>query len=371
MPHGIRVGTSIAAALFAAALAARAQVHPEQLDCGRRLDVSPVTVTLWGSVPLVSTTTRVDADFEALLVPESLLAAPPATFEDQVVEIVNQRRLDCAVSGCPKPPLKLQANLFSAAFEHSESMALHDYFSHIDFFAGCADPFERIAATGYTPYEVAGENIAAGYETPADAMGAWMSSLGHRSNILGDCEAIHPTLHCPYREIGVGYYFQSGDQGNIDRDCNSDCDCSDATACGGSPETCSAGPYLRYWTQTFGARGGSTGYPVVIEREAYAIATAIVDLYVYQPPGSGAQMRFANETGDFTPFEAFTTDVTNWQLTTGDGRKAVIAEVTTSQGTFRTCDRIWLDGSGDTSFVFAEGFECDGLAAWSDVVGAP
>lgn len=357
------------AALIAATLPVQAQVHPERAATGEFLYGSPVRVAPWGSEPPVSTAPRVDVDFEALLVPQSLLTAPPATFEEQVVEIVNQRRLDCAVSGCPKPPLKLQANLFSAAFEHSESMAQHDYFSHVDFFAGCADPFERIAATGYWPYEVAGENIAAGYETPADVMSAWMSSLGHRSNILGDCESIHPELHCPYRELGVGYYFQSGDQENIDRDCNGDCDCVDATACGGNPETCSAGPYLRYWTQTFGARAGSTGYPVVIDREAYATATAIVDLYVYQPPGSGAQMRFANETGDFTPFEAFTTDVTNWQLTAGDGRKAVIAEVTTSQGTFRTCDRIWLDGSGDTSFLFAEGFECDGFAAWSDVVG--
>lgn len=332
---------------------------------------APATPQQVWTPPGLESDPRIDFDLSAWLVTEALLTAPPPSFEEQVVERVNQERLTCAVAGCPKPPLKHQVNLLFAAEEHSESMAVNDYFSHVDFAAGCSTPFTRISNAGYTGWTSAGENIAVGYSTPTEVMNGWMSSLGHRSNILGDCESIHPTLHCPYRELGVGYYNQAGDLGNVDRDCNSNCTCTDVTPpeCGGVSETCSAGAFFHYWTQTFGARGGSTGFPVVIEREAYATATAIVDLYVYQPPGSGAQMRFANEAGGFTPFEPFTTDVTNWQLSTGDGRKAVIAEVTTSSGTFRTCDRIWLDGSGDTSFLFAEGFECDGLAAWSGVVG--
>ena len=76
-------------------------------------------------------------------------------------------------------------------------------------------------------------------------------------------------------------------------------------------------------------------------------------------------MRFANETGAFSAFEPFLANVLNWNLTAGDGLKAVVAEVTTTSGTFRTCDRIWLSGSGDTSFIFADGFECDGTASWS------
>jgi len=321
--------------------------------------------------PALETVPAIDADLSGLLATESLLFAPPPTFEEQVVERVNLERLSCAVSGCPKPPLKHQTNLIFAAGEHSDSMAVHDYFSHLDLFASCSTPFDRISAAGYGGWTVAGENIAVGYSTPTAVMDAWMSSLGHRSNILGDCETINPSLHCPYREIGVGYFNQAGDLANVDRDCNSNCTCTDVNPpeCGGVSETCSAGPFFHYWTQTFGARGGSTGYPVVIEREAYATSSPLVDLYVYQPPGSGAQMRFANETGDFSAPQAFSANVSNWGLTPGDGRKAVVAEVTTSSGTFRTCDRIWLDGSGDASFVFAEGFECDGLAVWSAVVG--
>ena len=41
------------------------------------------------------------------------------------------------------------------------------------------------------------ENIAQGYKTPADVMRGWMSSDGHRGNIL------HPN----FTEIGVGYVY--------------------------------------------------------------------------------------------------------------------------------------------------------------------
>lgn len=317
--------------------------------------------------PPVLAVPEIDVDL-SLRAPGAPESAPAPTFEEQVVERVNVERLNCSVSGCPKPPLKHQPNLIAAAEEHSQSMAVNDYFSHRDFAVGCNTVGTRMTNAGYSGWTSGGENIAGGQSTPTAVMNAWMGSSGHRANILGDCEAVFGSP-CPYREIGVGYVNQGGDAATVDVDCNTNCTCSDPTGCGGNPETCSGGPYFHYWTQVFGARGGTTGYPVVIEREAFATATPIVDLYLYPPPGTGAQMRFANETGDFTAPETFNSNVLNWNLTAGDGRKAVIALVTTSSGTFRTCDRIWLDGSGDTSFVFAEGFECDGFAAWSDVVG--
>ena len=39
------------------------------------------------------------------------------------------------------------------------------------------------------------ENITAGYTTPESVLRGWMSSSGHRRNIL----------NCRYRHIGVGY----------------------------------------------------------------------------------------------------------------------------------------------------------------------
>lgn len=295
----------------------------------------------------------VDPDdyFQEKFAAPDLPQAPAATFEEQVAELVNVQRWDWG--GGHLPPLKLQSNLIACAEEHSDSMAVHDYFSHRDFFAGCNTLSTRLANAGYTGWTSAGENIAAGYASPAAVMAAWMASSGHRANILSSS----------YRDFGVGYLLQNPDAANIDLDYNSDCDCLDA----GDGESCAAGPYLNYWTQVFGARGGATGYPMVIERERFAVAARAVDLYLYQPPGSNPQMRFANETGGFSALLPFDHDVAGWQLSAGDGQKTVIAEVTTSSGTYRTCDLIWLDGSGDTSFVFADGFECAGAALWSSV----
>ncbi len=236
-------------------------------------------------------------------------------------------------------------------------MALNDYFSHLDFVQACIGVGTRMNNAGYTGWTAGAENIAAGSATAAGTMSQWMGSSGHRTNILSSS----------YRDLGVGYYQQAGDQANLQLDGNTNCQCADEPPTGvpQCPSACAFCALQHYWTQVFGARGGATGYPVVIEREKHSTATAIVDLYLYQPPGSNRQMRFANETGGFTEFEPYLADVLNWNLTAGDGRKTVIAEVSTSSGTFRTCDRIWLDGSGDTSFVFADGFECDGTTAWS------
>jgi uncharacterized protein YkwD len=52
-----------------------------------------------------------------------------------------------------------------------------------------------------------------------------MGSDAHKKNIL----------NCALREIGVGYYYQPDDQGNVSDD-------------QGNP----GGPYRYYWTQDFG-----------------------------------------------------------------------------------------------------------------------
>lgn len=295
-------------------------------------------------------------------VPWAPEGAPAPSLEEQVVALVNQERQNCADAGCPKPPLKYQPNLTAAAEEHSQSMALNDYFSHSDWAAGCISVGTRMTNAGYSPWNAGGENIAAGNATAAAVMAQWMGSSGHRANILSSS----------YRDLGVGYFPQAGDLANVRIDSDGDCQCADEPPTGVTqcPNPCAFCALTHYWTQVFGRRDSHPqGYPVVIDREAYSTATPLVDLYLYQPPGTGPQMRFANETGDFSAPETFNNNVLNWSLTPGDGRKTVIALVTTSSGTFRTCDRIWLDGSGNTSFVFAEGFECDGLAAWSAVVG--
>jgi uncharacterized protein YkwD len=46
-----------------------------------------------------------------------------------------------------------------------------------------SSPFDRILRTGYR-YRTAAENIACGYAGPGDVMNGWMTSSGHRANIL-------------------------------------------------------------------------------------------------------------------------------------------------------------------------------------------
>lgn len=136
-------------------------------------------------------------------------AAPTVTAamvaqENRVVALVNQHR---ARAGCH--PLRIDLRLVRAARGHSQDMAARGYFAH-DSRTGVT-PWQRIMAKGYPRVSMA-ENIAAGQRTPAEVVGAWMRSPGHRRNIL----------NCSMRAVGVGLAY--------------------------------GGPYRVYWTQDFGSR---------------------------------------------------------------------------------------------------------------------
>ncbi len=85
-----------------------------------------------------------------------------------------------------------EVRLTTAAQGHADDMSIRGYFSHNS--PEGQTPFDRIRATGYR-YCWAGENIAKGYPTPADAFTAWMNSPGHKANMLN----ANPT------EFGLGY----------------------------------------------------------------------------------------------------------------------------------------------------------------------
>lgn len=274
---------------------------------------------------------------------ESPFAPPAATFEQQVVELVNVERANCTTAGCPLPPYKLVGVLQRVADAHSESMAWNDFFSHYDPSDGCSSPSTRAAAAGYIGS--VGENAAAGNATPAATVAQWMASSGHRANILGG-----------YRETGVGHDAQANDQGNVDLILNPDCDCVDAG------ETCNGGPWFSYWTQLFGTR--SNVFPLVIERERHSIASGTVGLHVYGPTGVD-DMRFSNDGVSWSAWQAYST-AKSWSLAAGDGLRTVFAEVRNGTLVYRSCDQIWRTGAGGQE-LFVDGFDCDGWAAWSDI----
>jgi len=116
-------------------------------------------------------------------------------FAAEVVRLVNEER---ATAGCD--PLTVDARLQAAALGHSQDMALNDFFAHTG--SDGSSVVDRVDDQGYD-WSMLGENIAAGYATPAAAVEGWMNSDGHRANIL----------NCDFTETGVGYYYLEDDGG--------------------------------------------------------------------------------------------------------------------------------------------------------------
>jgi uncharacterized protein YkwD len=108
--------------------------------------------------------------------------------------LINRERASAGES-----PLTADPRVASAAQSHSEDMAWGDYFEHVG--PRGDTPVSRMRAAGYiygsrVGYEV-GENIGWGtlwLATPRAIVSAWMSSPGHRANILNS----------RYRDTGIG-----------------------------------------------------------------------------------------------------------------------------------------------------------------------
>jgi len=146
--------------------------------------------------------------------------ASAARFECEVLDETNYYRsigYDCDTQGKfgATTPLVMQHQLRRSARYHSQWMADTGTFSHDSPGGPNGDTMvERINATGYSGWTRVGENIAAGYTTPADVVLGWMESDGHCRNVMNP----------DFNELGVGYYYDSGST------------------------------YRHWWTQNFGKR---------------------------------------------------------------------------------------------------------------------
>lgn len=145
-----------------------------------------------------------------VVVPGPASSPNETSFEQQVLELINQQRIQ---AGCPA--FTLDPALHSAAQTHSQDMAANDFFSHTGSDGSRAG--ERIERAGYHWRSVA-ENISAGRATAEQTVAGWMASDGHRDNILD----------CSLTETGVGYVFANPDGGSV--------------------------TWQHYWTQVFGSR---------------------------------------------------------------------------------------------------------------------
>jgi uncharacterized protein YkwD len=79
------------------------------------------------------------------------------------------------------PPLKQDDRLAAAAQVHSQDMAANDFFDHVG--SDGSRPGDPISSQGYR-WTFYAENVGCGHDLPADVVRGWMSSAGHRANLL-------------------------------------------------------------------------------------------------------------------------------------------------------------------------------------------
>lgn len=107
--------------------------------------------------------------------------------QQNVLRLTNDERAKVGLAALRPNPA-----LMKAAQDYAALMARERHFSHTG--PDGSRPRDRAQQAGY-PSSFCGENIALGQKSAAEALRSWMSSKGHRENILNR----------EYREIGVGH----------------------------------------------------------------------------------------------------------------------------------------------------------------------
>lgn len=111
----------------------------------------------------------------------------------QVVILVNEERRKAGLL-----PLERSDEVSSAAAVRAQELT--SSFSHT---RPDGSAYRTVLEQTGISYRSCGENVAYGYSTPEAVMSAWMTSTGHRDNILNE----------DYTNIGVGYFKDSGGLG--------------------------------------------------------------------------------------------------------------------------------------------------------------
>ena len=198
-----------------------------------------------------------------------------ADFESEVLDRVNDER---AAEGLG--PLRYDASLTAAARDHSQDMGLNDYFDHTS--QDGRSPGNRITAAGYS-WNTYGENIAAGYATPAAVVSGWMNSPGHRANILNS----------NFCDLGVGYAHVP------------------------------SSTYGHYWTQDFGRKSGVSSCP---EAATYVITATVGAGGSINPDGNISVDQGDSQTFTITPHPGNRID----ELTVDNQSKSITTSYTFS-----------------------------------------
>lgn len=161
------------------------------------------------AAPALANATDVALDTSSMSAPTNSSMATAK----EVVAIMNAAR---AKAGCA--PLKINSKLMAAAKTHATNMAVKDFFGHAN--RDGSKFSKRVKKQGYK-YKRVAENIAAGQDTAREAAYGWLSSSGHRRNILD----------CKMKDTGIAVAYQANDK----------------------PMMGNSKPFYYYWVQVFAA----------------------------------------------------------------------------------------------------------------------
>ncbi|QTD40800.1 S-layer homology domain-containing protein [Sporosarcina sp. Te-1] len=120
-------------------------------------------------------------------IPEPPPAVKDDTFAADTIKLVNKERASQKLAA-----LKVDTALNKIAQTKAEDMVKNNYFAHLSPTYGSVGTMLDTFKYSWTAY---GENIAKGYTSPNSAVEGWMSSKGHRANIL----------QSKFTNIGAGY----------------------------------------------------------------------------------------------------------------------------------------------------------------------
>jgi uncharacterized protein YkwD len=240
---------------------------------------------------------------------------PTATPAEEMIFLVNELRGQVGL-----PPLKLNPKLMLSAQAYATKMGSNNFFGHNDPDDNCSKPWDRMTAAGYTGWNAAAENIAAGYSTARDAFEGFRKSPGHYRTM------VNPNL----RDIGAGYARDPADSNDVRIISN----CPNFST--------RSGPYVHYWVQNFGAHAenGLPYLPLVINNEAFSTEDNEITLYIYgkesaTKPQWVQQMRFSINGSAWTQAEAWAANKT-LSLPAGTGYKTITAQLIGPNGATQT-----------------------------------
>lgn len=124
--------------------------------------------------------------------PNALVAQTNPTVAEELLQLVNAERQRVGAS-----PLVLNDQLTQAAQRHAQDMATSGRMGHTGSDGSTLG--SRLDDTQYL-WSTIGENVAMGHPTAAAVMAGWMSSPGHRQNILNPA----------FTELGIGSAVGAG-----------------------------------------------------------------------------------------------------------------------------------------------------------------